>query len=129
RPGPMCLLCIAPRIHSGRPHELPIADLDRLMPSFTRLCTHRRLPRLVALLVVCSWAVAPASAQDVTEVTLKGAFLFNFVRFATWPADALPASPTLSACIVGDHAVGDAFTRVVAGRPLDGRTIVVSILD
>src|SRR5215510_9500147 len=98
------------------------------MRSFAGFRYHRHVPRLVALLIVCCWAIAPASAQDVTEVTLKGAFLFNFVRFATWPTDALPASPTLSACIVGDRALGDAFTKVVAGLPLDGRSIVVSVV-
>jgi len=99
------------------------------MSLFAGLRHSRHVPRLVALLIVCCWAAAPASAQDVTEVTLKGAFLFNFVRFATWPADALPSSPTLSACVVGDRAVGEAFTKVVTGRPLDGRTVVVSIVE
>src|ERR1044071_1451207 len=99
------------------------------MSLFAGLRHSRHVPRLVALLIVCCWAAAPASAQDVTEVTLKGAFLFNFVRFATWPADALPSAPTLSACVVGDRAVGEAFTKVVTGRPLDGRTVVVSIVE
>jgi hypothetical protein len=81
------------------------------------------------LLVVCGGIWSPADAQDVTEVALKGAFLFNFVRFATWPADALPSSPTLSACVVGNRAFGEGFAKVVAGRTLDGRTIVVSIVE
>jgi len=99
------------------------------MRSFADFRHRRYVLRLAALLVVCCCAVAPATAQDVTEVTLKGAFLFNFVRFATWPAESLPSSPTLSVCIVGDRAVGEAFMKVVTGRPLDGRTIVVSIVE
>jgi hypothetical protein len=99
------------------------------MPSPAALSNLGRLSRLVVLLVVCGGMWSPADAQNVTEVALKGAFLFNFVRFATWPADALPSSPTLSACVVGDRAVGEAFTKAVMGRPLDGRTVVVSIIE
>lgn len=99
------------------------------MPSFAAFSMLRRPSHLAAMLIVCCGALTPVDAQDVTEVSLKGAFLFNFVRFATWPADALPSSPTLSACVVGDRAVGEAFTKVVTGRPLDGRTVVVSIVE
>ena len=67
----------------------------------------------------------PAHAQDVTEVTLKGAFLFNFARFTEWPADALPAGIAVSACVLGDRAVGDAFSRTVKGKQLRGRAIVM----
>lgn len=99
------------------------------MSSLGRHSMFRLALRSVAMLIVCCGALSPADAQDVTEVSLKGAFLFNFVRFATWPADALPSSPTLSACVVGDRAVGAAFSKVVTGRPLDGRTVVVSIVE
>ena len=62
-------------------------------------------------------------AQDVTEVTLKGAFLFNFARFTEWPADALQTDSPVSACVLGDRAVGDAFSRTVKGKQLAGRAI------
>lgn len=94
----------------------------RSVTSFVR-CT------LVLAVFAVSGATARVHAQDVTEVTLKSAFLFNFVKFAEWPTDALPQSPTLSACVVGDRAVGDAFARSAKGRPLEGRTILVSILE
>ncbi|HEU4694331.1 MAG TPA: YfiR family protein, partial [Vicinamibacterales bacterium] len=63
----------------------------------------RSLCSLVLLLL--GWT-AHAHAQDVTEVNLKGAFLFNFARFTEWPADSLPADSTMSACVLGDRAVG-----------------------
>jgi hypothetical protein len=68
------------------------------------------------------------SAQDVTEVRLKGAFIYNFARFTDWPADALPAS-TISACVVGDRAISDSLLRAVAGARLNGRSIQVSFID
>ena len=73
--------------------------------------------------------VGPATrvpAQDVTEVGLKGAFLFNFARFTEWPADALRADSTVSACVLGDHAVADALSRTVKGKLLGGREIAVT---
>jgi hypothetical protein len=80
------------------------------------------------LLVLFGWG-ARADAQDVTEVTLKGAFLFNFTRFTEWPADSLPAQSTVSACVLGDRAVGDAFARQVKGKQVGGRTVNVTIVD
>ena len=79
------------------------------------------------LLLLFGWG-ARADAQDVTEVTLKGAFLFNFARFTEWPADALHPDTAMSACVLGDRAVADAFARTVKGKQLAGRTIAVTNL-
>jgi hypothetical protein len=68
-------------------------------------------------------------AQDVTEVSLKGAFIFNFARFTEWPSESLPANAVVSACVVGDRGVGEALKRSVSGQKLNGRAIVVSILE
>jgi hypothetical protein len=68
-------------------------------------------------------------AQDVTEVTLKGVFIFNFARFTDWPADALPPSAQVSACVLGDRAVGEALTKAVSSQRLNGRAVVVTILE
>jgi hypothetical protein len=90
-------------------------------------CTFARHRYLIALFLLLAGPVALVRAQDVTEVTLKGAFLFNFARFTEWPADALHADP-VSACVVGDRAVADAFSRTVKGKQLAGRTIAVTII-
>jgi hypothetical protein len=68
-------------------------------------------------------------AQDVTEVSLKGAFIFNFARFTEWPSETLPTTAAVSACVVGDRGVGEALKRSVSGQKLNGRAIVVSILE
>jgi hypothetical protein len=66
-----------------------------------------------------------AFAQDVTEPALKAAFIYNFARFTTWPAD-LPATDSFAICVLGDSAVADALERAVAGRQLRERPITVS---
>ena len=92
--------------------------------SFTKLASFALA--LAAVLVV---DVARVYAQDVTEVSLKGAFIFNFARFTEWPSDALPASAAVSACVVGDRGVGEALKRAVSNQKLNGRAIVVSIVE
>jgi len=84
---------------------------------------------LCGLLLLLFALVGRAHAQDVTEVGLKGAFLFNFARFTEWPADSLPADSVLSACVLGDPAVGDAFARQVKGKQVGGRSVVVTLVD
>ncbi len=92
--------------------------------------SHISARRVVALsLLTLLWGGAlRVNAQDVTEVTLKGAFVFNFARFTDWPADVLPPSASVSACVVGDRAVGEALMRTVSGQRLNGRTVLVSII-
>jgi hypothetical protein len=83
--------------------------------------------RLVVAALVLGLGVKPAaaSAQSASESTLKAAFLYNFAKFAEWPADAPPADP-LTICVVGDLLIGDALEETVKGRTIDGRKVVVS---
>lgn len=66
--------------------------------------------------------------QDVTEVALKAAFIYNFAKFTDWPADALPNGAPLVACVLGDPAVADALERTVRGRQASGHGIEVLLL-
>src|SRR5258708_4746695 len=47
---------------------------------------------LVAMTVMVSLG-SPAWAQSAAEPVLKAAFIYNFAKFAEWPADAAPADP------------------------------------
>ena len=105
-----------PQILRGR------ADMD-----YIRML--RLLRRSLCLLVpLLAGATVQLAAQDVTEVTLKGAFLFNFARFTQWPADVLQGDSTVAACVVGDPAVGDAFSRTVKGKRISGHPIAVTAI-
>jgi len=87
----------------------------------------RRLVPALLLLLVCSSA-RRVEAQDVTEARLKGAFLFNFARFTEWPGDALQPDTAVSACVLGDRAVADAFAKTVKGKQIAGRAIAVTTI-
>jgi hypothetical protein len=95
-----------------------------MMPALALFSSRRR--RLTLLLVLA--APTLLFAQDVTEVTLKSAFVYNFVRFTEWPADALQPGAQISACVVGDPAVAEALAQTVKRRQLNGRTIAVTIV-
>jgi hypothetical protein len=66
---------------------------------------------------------APAAfEQDVTESSLKTAFIHNFVKFTVWPPDVLPPAAPLAACVLGDAAFAGNLANYVKGHPVDGHT-------
>lgn len=77
---------------------------------------------------IASGLLAPSVAftQDVTEPSLKAAYIYNFALFTEWPAEAIPAAGPLVICVTSDAAVGDALERAVKGRPLAGRRVTVA---
>jgi hypothetical protein len=83
--------------------------------------------RLFIVLFASSLCCAAAArGQDVTESSLKAAFIHNFVKFTQWPLDVLPPAAPLAACVLGDAAFGDVLSSYVKGHPIDGHEIVVS---
>jgi len=92
-----------------------------------------RVPRVarrqLAFGLLSAWALFSATSaigQDVTEASLKAAFIHNFVKFTEWPRDVLPPAAPLVACVLGDPAFGDVLSNYVKGHPVDGHDIVVS---
>jgi uncharacterized protein DUF4154 len=81
---------------------------------------------LVAVLAA-TVAVRPlhASTDTASASALKAAFLYNFVKFIEWPADAVPPSAPLTLCVVGDRLVADALEDVVRGRAVGGHDLTV----
>jgi hypothetical protein len=85
----------------------------------------RPWPSLLAVgVMLCFWPAA-ALAQSAPESTLKAAFLYNFAKFAEWPADAAPAD-SLVICVLTDAATAGALDETAKGRTIDGRKVVVS---
>jgi hypothetical protein len=57
----------------------------------------------------------------VSDIQVKAAFIFNFAKFVQWPADVT----TIVIGVVGDDMLGQTVARVVEGRAIGGRPIVV----
>jgi hypothetical protein len=70
----------------------------------------------------------PASlpAQVSREYDVKAAFLYNFITFTDWPAEAFssPDSPYVIG-VVGDDPFGRALDEIVNGERIKGRPLVV----
>jgi hypothetical protein len=83
------------------------------------------VPLAIASLGIVLLGRTIAVAQDVTEPALKAAFIYNFARFTTWPADAAPAD-SFVICVLNDTAVAEALQHAVAGRSLTERPVSVT---
>ena len=81
----------------------------------------RRLPAVVLALLV---AGAPLTAQTASAPALKAAFVYNFAKFAEWPADAGKAGP-LTICVLGDLQIANELESTIKGRTIDGREVLV----
>jgi hypothetical protein len=74
--------------------------------------------------------VASASAQRPREHEVKAEFIERFTRFIRWPPRAFPSdSAPFVIVVVGGNPFGDYLDRLVAGRQIHGRPVVVRYLD
>jgi hypothetical protein len=65
-------------------------------------------------------------AQGTAEPALKAAFLYNFVKFTDWPADAAPSDAAIRLCVLGDEAVGTALEQTVKNHQVDGHPLTMA---
>ena len=59
--------------------------------------------------------------QKPPEYAVKAVYLYNFGRFAKWPAE----SPNFTICILGKDPFMGSLDRTVAGEAIDGKPIAV----
>jgi hypothetical protein len=81
-----------------------------------------------AITIVLLWRAFAAAAQDVTEPTLKAAYIYNFTKFTDWPADVVPPGGRLTICAIGDPEVASALERAVKVRQREDHPLVITRL-
>lgn len=65
-----------------------------------------------------------------TEYQVKALFLLNFTKYVDWPATAVADTNThVTIGIYGDNQFGDNLQKAVAGRVVNGRSIVIRQID
>lgn len=82
---------------------------------------------LLALMTAITLWPAELRAQSAMqrEYEIKAAYLYNFINYIDWPADALPPlGGTLTIGIVGENPFGSAFDPL-NGKKIKGRTLAV----
>jgi YfiR/HmsC-like len=96
-------------------------SLDRWLAGtfFLRL---RMVLCILAAFLIMLWSVpAQAGPNDKpSEYDVEAAYLFNFSKFITWPAD----SGSLSICVLGDDPFGPALDKIVTGEKVAGKSVV-----
>ncbi|MEO7319200.1 MAG: YfiR family protein, partial [Chthoniobacteraceae bacterium] len=69
---------------------------------------------------------ARAQGAAVPEYSVKAAFLLNIAKYATWPPHSfLDASAPIVIGILGDDPFGVVLDRVVSGRVINDRRVIV----
>ncbi len=82
-------------------------------------------------LVICAWLVLGigynlyAGQPSSREYLVKGAFLYNFAKFVSWPEDALGDDQMhITLCVLGKNPFGDALAAI-EGRAVENRKVVI----
>ena len=99
-------------------------------PIVAALTSRRQLGRLLirVMLPLVAMSNGSVAAQGVSGTALKAAFLYNFAKFAEWPADALAPTQRLSLCVVGVDAVADALEQTIKGHTIEGHDLSVQVV-
>jgi uncharacterized protein DUF4154 len=95
-------------------------------PAMSRIAWPRGRRGAAVVLAAVLLCTSTGRAQDVTESSLKAAFIYAFAKFTEWPQDVLATTATFTACVLGDGPMRDALERTVKGRQLWGHGISVS---
>jgi len=78
---------------------------------------------LAATLIAAPGIAADHGTDTASDVAVKAAFLYNFAKFAEWPA--LPSGTPIVVCVVGDDGIAAALVETVRGQNISGHTIEV----
>ena len=82
---------------------------------------------MMALITAGAMTLAIPSMRGQTPVperNVKAAFLFNFVKFVTWPADSSRGvDDPLTLCVVGNDPIGDELQRLLSAANTNTRPL------
>lgn len=85
--------------------------------------------RFIVIIGTCALATslpnAHAQSLSLREYQIKAAFLYNFIKFIDWPAQALPeSSDTMTICLLGEDPFGEAIESI-KDKPAKGKRLSV----
>jgi hypothetical protein len=73
---------------------------------------------------------ASAQAASVPESQIKAAFLYNFVKFFEWPADALgEEGHPFALCVLGESSISRDLQQFASNKSVDGHPLQVRMLQ
>ncbi|MEN3942978.1 YfiR family protein [Prosthecobacter sp. SYSU 5D2] len=100
----------------------------RQMPSVNAPANRRRVLAWLALLAVPA-GVVPAAGAVTKEHQIKAAFLYNFTKFITWPAQRPGRpEPVFVIGILGRNPFGTELENIARGRKVSGLPLQIRYL-
>jgi hypothetical protein len=81
---------------------------------------------MATAVAACVLATTPAVPQTLTEYGLKGAFVYNVLKFVHWPPQAVPPDGPLTIAVIARSPVPD-LVAALAGKIVDGRALTVTV--
>jgi hypothetical protein len=75
----------------------------------------KRAPRLALLLLLLAGMGTQPCRADLSELQVKSAYVFNFIKFVEWPAAAVRPGDKIRLCVIGDLELQRALASL-AGR-------------
>jgi hypothetical protein len=67
----------------------------------------------------------PSHAQNASVADVSAAYIVNFVRFTTWPADVLAPGAPVVICVGGSDWVADALAQLTRNQEIDKRPLAI----
>lgn len=108
----------------------PLSKLRQCLHSSTSVL------RCIALLalVLSPWfssveAYAQASREPLAVRRIQAGFLYNFIRFTTWPKESLPDDVPIQVGLLGDSHSVEILRRELEGKSYGGHAIKTTLLE
>lgn len=120
----MCgtVICSPPLARDPIGKSIPAPQQRR--PRRLRLLTSLAFSMLGPILLFS--VVDPAVAQQTEEYKVKAAFLFHFVQFVDWPAEALADEKSpLTLCTIGKDPFGGGLETMLQGKSIGTRALQI----
>lgn len=119
---PLSLAPLATRRLEAFSRPLLVRFTESLRRGLGRSCTMALLGVLLCV-GIGSWS--PVRAAATGEYQVKAAFLYNFLKFVDWPADAISSPSTICIGVIGRNPFEGALDTL-KGKSAKGRRVVVS---
>src|SRR3569833_2843321 len=110
--------------HTVMARHVAYSNAELISHALLRFCAG-----VMIVILACLGGEVHALPSQATEYEVKAAFIYNFARFAEWPASAFkhPDDP-IQLCIWGDDSFGDILEKTVRGKTVAQHPFVVSYI-
>lgn len=76
-------------------------------------------------LTIAASSLGSAQTSRPTDSQVKAAYLYNFGKFVTWPADKVKSADTFEICVLGKDPFGPVLDETVQGEKINDKKIKI----